>query len=226
MEDTGEIDEAGICGCWSDDDDSGVDTCEAWLLSVEGNNMPADAEFLPLDSACEEHTCPWNVAEDGRFFSLSNVQLRNASGLLNPSGRKVKVSYDVLGPAGRVVLHAQTPFVQSDFKKPLLCVGKLTKSGAEVKFESKGSRIDLHTDSGMQRVLVRVKGNTFGLSIQKTLAWIIPETDDAAPHVEVAPVEEEISMGEAPNPPSTAPQAPSVLSQKKDSRNAARARSP
>ena len=27
------------------------------------------------------------------------------------------VSRDVLGPAGRVTLHAQTPFVQSDVKK-------------------------------------------------------------------------------------------------------------
>ena len=48
--------EAGICESWSDDDDSGVDTSEAWFLSVEGNDKPADAEFLSLDSACEEHT--------------------------------------------------------------------------------------------------------------------------------------------------------------------------
>ena len=31
VEDTGEIDEAGICGCWSDDDDSGIDASEAWF---------------------------------------------------------------------------------------------------------------------------------------------------------------------------------------------------
>ena len=29
------------------------------------------------------------------------------------SFKKVMVSYDVLGPGGRVILHAQTPFVQS-----------------------------------------------------------------------------------------------------------------
>ena len=57
VEDTGEIDEAGICGRWSDDDDSGVDTSETWVLSVEGSELPADAEFFPLDSACEENTC-------------------------------------------------------------------------------------------------------------------------------------------------------------------------
>ena len=74
------------------------------------------------------------------------------------------VSDDVLGSGGRVILHAQTPFVQSDFKRPLLSDGKLTTSGAEVKFGSKGSWIDLHTDIGMQRVPVRVKGKTFGLS--------------------------------------------------------------
>ena len=33
-EDTGEIDEAGICGCWSDDDDSWNDISEAWALCV------------------------------------------------------------------------------------------------------------------------------------------------------------------------------------------------
>ena len=47
--------------------------------------------------------------------------------------------------------------------KGLFPVGKLTQSGAEVKFGSKGSWIDLHTDGEMQRVLVRVKGQTFWL---------------------------------------------------------------
>ena len=116
--------------------------------------MPADVEFFPLDSACEEHTSERNFAEGGRDLGPSNVQLRNASGLSIPSGRKVMVSCDVLGPGGRVVLHAQTLFVQSDVKRHLLSVGQLTKSGVEVKFSSKGSWIDLHTDSGLQRVLV------------------------------------------------------------------------
>ena len=79
VEDTGEIDESGICGSWSDDDDSRVDTSEVWVLSVEGDNMPADAEFLPLDSACEEHICPWNFAEGGFGLGLSRVQLGNAN---------------------------------------------------------------------------------------------------------------------------------------------------
>ena len=61
--------------------DSGVDNSEAWVLSVEGNNKPVDAEFLPIDSACEEHTFPWNFAEGGRDVGPSNVQLRNANGL-------------------------------------------------------------------------------------------------------------------------------------------------
>ena len=57
------------------------------------------------------------------------------------------VSYDVLGPGGRVILHAQTPFVQSDVGRPLLSVGKLTQSGAEIKFGDKNSWIDLQTDA-------------------------------------------------------------------------------
>ena len=36
VEDTEVIDEAGNCGEWSDDEDVGVDTTEAWVLSVEG----------------------------------------------------------------------------------------------------------------------------------------------------------------------------------------------
>ena len=168
-EDTGEIGEARICGDWSDDEDNRVDTDAAWVLSVEGDNKPVDAEFLPLHSACEEHTCPWNFAEGGRDWGPSNVQLRNANGLSIPSGKKVMVSYDFLGPRGLVKLHAQTPFVQSDVKRPLLSVGKLTQSSSEVKFGSKGSWIDLHTDSGVQRVVVRVKGETFASRSRKLM---------------------------------------------------------
>ena len=68
VEDTRVIDESGICKSWSDDDGSGVDNSRASVLSVDVNDKPADAEFLPLDSACEEHTCPWNFAEGGRDF--------------------------------------------------------------------------------------------------------------------------------------------------------------
>ena len=121
------------------------------------------------------------------------------------------VSYDVLGPGGRVILHAQTPFVQSDVKRTLLSVGKLTMSGAEVKFGSKGSWIDLHTDSGVQRVLVRVKGKTFGLTIHKTDAWIIPENCDPAPRAVVTPVEEEIGRAEQPNSAPAAQEAGAAL---------------
>ena len=79
------------------------------------------------------------------------------------------VSYDVLSPGGRVTLHAQTPFVQSDVKRPLVSVGKLTQSGAEVKFGSEGSWSDLHTDTGLQRVLVRAKGKTLASRSRKLM---------------------------------------------------------
>ena len=105
------------------------------------------------------------------------------------------------------MLHAQTCFLQSDVKRPLLSVGKLTMSGAEVKFGSKGSWIDRDTDSGLQRVPVRVKGKPFGFSIQKTNAWIIPETSGQVPHAVVAPVDEEIGRAEQPNPAPVAQEA-------------------
>ena len=124
---------------------------------MEGNNKPGDAEFLPLDSACEEHTCPWNFAEGGREGCPSSVQLRIANGLSIPSDKKVMVPYDVLRPGGRVILYAQTPFLQSDVEGPLHSVGKLTQSGAEAKYGSKNTRIDLQTDSVVQCVSVRVK---------------------------------------------------------------------
>ena len=75
-----------------------------------------------------------NNTQGGRDSGPSNVQLRNANGISITSGRKVMVSFDVLGPGGRVILHVQTLFVQSDVKRPLHSVGKLTKSGVEVKF--------------------------------------------------------------------------------------------
>ena len=142
------------------------------------------------------------------------------------SGWKVMVSCDVLGPGGRVTLHAQTPFVQSDVKRPLLSVGNLTQSGAEVKFGNKGSWIDLYTGTGVQRVPVRVKGKTFGLSIQETDAWIIPETSDPTPHAVVAPVDEEIGRAEQPNPASSSTGSCGGTEASRDSRHAARARSP
>ena len=117
------------------------------------------------------------------------------------------VSYDVLGPGRRVILHAQTPPAQSDVKRPLLSVGKLTQSGADVKFGDKNSWIDLQTDAGVQRVLVRVKGNTFGLSVPKTDAWIIPDTTDPVPHAAAAPVDEEMGRAEQPVPAPAAPEA-------------------
>ena len=111
VEDTEVINDAGMCGDCSDDENNRDDTSEALVLSVEGNDKPVDAEFLPFDSACEEHTCPRNFAEGERDVDPSNVHLRNANGLAIPSGRTVMVSYDVLGPGGRVILRAQTPFV-------------------------------------------------------------------------------------------------------------------
>ena len=44
-----------------------------------------------------------------------------------------------------MILHAQTRFVESDVKRPLLRFGKLMQSGAEVKFGDKNSWIDLQT---------------------------------------------------------------------------------
>ena len=117
------------------------------------------------------------------------------------------VSYDVLGLGGRVILHAQTPFVQSDVKGHLLSVGKLTQGGAEVKFGDENSCIDLQTGVGVQRVLVRVKAKTLGLSIQKTDAWVIPETSHPAPHAVVAPADEEIGRAAQPIPAPAAPEA-------------------
>ena len=81
VEETEVIDEAGISGNCSDDENKCDDGNEAWVLSLEGNDKPADADFLPFDSACEEHTCPWNFAEGGRGLGPSNVQLRNANSL-------------------------------------------------------------------------------------------------------------------------------------------------
>ena len=158
VDDTGEFD-----GESELDDDA--DIPKACVFSVENKDMATDAEF----------TCPLSFSAGGHDLEPSSVQLRNANGLSTPSGRRVLVSYNILGPGGR----------------PFLSVGTLTTSGTEAKFGSKSSWIDLHTDNAVQRVPVRVKGKTFGLSVQKTIAWIIPQAEDAVPHAEVAPVDEE-----------------------------------
>ena len=194
------------------------------MMRTTERDQPVYAEFLPLDSACEEHTCPWNFAEGGRVLGPSIVHLRNASGLSILSGRKMMVSYDALDPGGRVALHAQTPFVQSDVERLVLCVGELTLSGAEVKFGSKGSCIDQHTDSGVQRVPVGLKGKTFGLTIRKTDAWIIPENSDPAPRAVVASRRRDRqSRTTQPRPSSTGSRGGTEA--RRDSRHAARARS-
>ena len=56
-----------------------------------------------------------------------------------------------------------------------------------------------------------MKSKTFGLSLQKTEAWTIPETSDPAPHAVVAPVDEEIGRAEQPNPAPVAPEATAAL---------------
>ena len=99
------------------------------------------------------------------------------------------------------------PSCRADVKRPLLSVGKLTQSGAEVKFGDKNSWIDLQTDAGVQRVPVQVRGKTFGLSIQKIDAWIIRETSDPAPHAMEAPVDEEIDREKQPVPAPAPPEA-------------------
>ena len=81
VEETDVIDEAGISGGCSVEENNSDDGDGAWVLSVAGNDKPTDAEFLPLDGVCEEHTCPWNFSGGGRDLGPSNVQLRNANGL-------------------------------------------------------------------------------------------------------------------------------------------------
>ena len=60
------------------------------------------------------------------------------------------LSCDVLDPDVRAVLRAQTPFVESDVKRSLLSVGKLTRNGAEMTFSDEGSWVDLHTGGGLR----------------------------------------------------------------------------
>ena len=81
VEETQVIDEAGIsCDC-SDEENNSDDGNEAWVLSVERNDKPKDAETALVRNTPVRGTLP-------------NVQLRNANGLSIPSGRKVMVRED------------------------------------------------------------------------------------------------------------------------------------
>ena len=67
------------------------------------------------------------------------------------------------------------------------------RPGVPDEFGSKGSYTDLHTDSGVQRVPLRVKSKTFGLTIWKTDAWKNSNPAPAAQEAEAAPKPEETS---------------------------------
>ena len=70
-------------------------TTKQWMLSF--SHSTALVKNTPVRGTLLQEDVIWGP---------SNVQLRNANGLAIPSGRKVMVSYDVLGPGGRVILHA------------------------------------------------------------------------------------------------------------------------
>ena len=156
--------------------------------TLQRHGSPSEEEFLPLDSACEEHTCTWSLAEGVHDLDTSNVHLTNANDLSIPSGRKVMVSCNVLGPGGRVVLHAQTLFVWCDVARPPFQCGA-HEDWRRGQILQKGL---MDRSAHRQRAPVWVKGK---LSIQKTCAWIVLEADDAAP----------------PNPPPAAPEPPAAL---------------
>ena len=142
-----------------------------------------------------------------------------------PSGRKVMVLHDVLGPVGCVILHTQTLFVQSDVKRLLLSVGKLTESGAEFKFGSKDSWIDLLTDTGIQRVIVRVKGKTFGLDSEKPMLELSLRQMTQL-HMQKWRREMKRSAEQKHRPASSSIGSCGGTETRRGSRNAARARSP
>ena len=101
------------------------------------------------------------------------------------------VSYDALGPGGRVILHAETLSRAEQRQKASSQCRTAHDERRRSQFR-KERLLDInpHTDSGVQRVPVRVKGKTFGLTIQKTHVWIIPANSDAAPRAAVAPVQQ------------------------------------
>ena len=154
---------------------------------MEGKDKPG---------ACEEHTCPWNFAEGGRDLGLEkrewspNSFRQESDGVIRRVGSR----------------RSRDIGCSNSFRAERRQKG-ITMSAAEVKFASKGSWIDLHTDSGVQRVPVRVKVKTFGLTIRKTDAWIIPEISDPAPRAVVAPAEEETGRAEQTNPAPAAQEA-------------------
>ncbi|CAK0896486.1 unnamed protein product, partial [Prorocentrum cordatum] len=142
-----------------DDQEDGdqSDDGDKWVFNVwrEGLDQAGD-EFLPLDSACEEHTCPWDFAEDGVDVGPGGVRLRGANGDKIPSGRNIIVEYAVLDI--NAIIDAKTPFVQSDVKRALLSVGKLARHGIDMYFKKDGPWMEIDTDRGRAKVPVHMKG--------------------------------------------------------------------
>ena len=83
------------------------------------------------------------------------------------SGKKVIVSYDVLGRT-RDLARSDSSSCRATSKGHFSVLERSRRAVQKSSSEARAHGIDLHT--GMQRVPVRVKGKTFGLSIQKKLA--------------------------------------------------------
>ena len=163
---------------------------------MEGNNKPVDAEFLSLDSACEEHTCPWNFAEGGRDL-VPHCAVEKRDWSLDSFRQEGDGVIRCLGSRRTRDMARSNSFRAERRQKASFSVLESSRRAVQKSSsEAKGSWIDLHTGTGVHRVLVRVKGKTFGLLIQNADAWIIPETSAPAPHAVVAPVDEEICRAE------------------------------
>ena len=109
-------------------------TPEPWVLNVEGNSTLVHGDSGP-----------------------SNVQLTNTCGLSTLLGRNVMVSYDGLGSRRTRDIACTNSFRAERSQKASSQCLKAHAERRRVKFGSKGSWIDLHTDSGVQSVPVRVR---------------------------------------------------------------------
>ena len=181
---------------------AGVDNSEAWVLSAGRNNMPADAVFLPLDSAFEEYTCPWTFAECGRDF-----------GPLECAVEKREWSPNSTRQESDGVMRCLRFRSARDHARPDFFSCRATSKGLfSVLERSRRAVLKSSSEARVHGLIFTMTlecnaGKTFGFSIQKSDAWIIPETSDPAPHAVVAPVDEEVGRAEQPIPPPAAPEA-------------------
>ena len=116
------------------------------------------------------------------------------------SGKKVMVSYDVLGRT-RDLARSDSSSCRATSKGPLSVLERSRRAVQKSSSEARAHGLIFALECNACLCEWRVR--PLASRSKRTGAWILSETSDPAPHAAVAPVDEEIGRAEAPASGST-----------------------